>query len=203
MDPGQKGDALTLSTIHSAKGLEWPVVFIIWLLEGYFPSSKAAGNEEALEEERRLLYVAATRARDRLLLCYPGQDPGKPWLSWNTGRGGLSSFLQNLPRGVLEQTSSGGYGRRPSPFSPPGWGRSVRPDDGSPPSGFPKRNVDSLDLPPEEGSPLRLRPGDRVHHPAFGNGVVSKLLDGEKVEVLFRDVGRKVLHLGYTTLERI
>ena len=48
-----------------------------------------------------------------------------------------------------------------------------------------------------------LRPGDRVNHPAFGHGVVSKFLDSEKVEVLFRDVGRKLLHLEYTTLEKI
>jgi DNA helicase II / ATP-dependent DNA helicase PcrA len=203
MDPGQKGDSLTLSTIHSAKGLEWPVVFIIWLVEGYFPSSKAVGNEEALEEERRLLYVAATRARDRLVLCYPGQEAGKPWLSWNTGRGLLSSFLQDLPRGVLEQTSSGLYGRRPSSFPGTGWVRGVRPDDGSPPPRFSKMKNPELDIPPDDSAPVRLRPGDRVSHPAFGNGVVSKLIDGEKVEVLFRNAGRKVLHLGYTTLERI
>jgi hypothetical protein len=48
-----------------------------------------------------------------------------------------------------------------------------------------------------------LRPGDRVKHPAFGHGVISKLVDQEKVEVLFRDCGRKLLHLGYTNLEKI
>ena len=55
----------------------------------------------------------------------------------------------------------------------------------------------------EKGPERGFRPGDRVNHPAFGHGVVSKFLDKEKVEVLFRDVGRKVLHLGYTTLERV
>lgn len=64
-------DALVLSTIHSAKGLEWPVVFVIWLADGYFPSRYAVEAEEDLEEERRLLYVAATRAMDSLYLHYP------------------------------------------------------------------------------------------------------------------------------------
>lgn len=183
MDREQREDRLTLSTVHSAKGLEWAVVLIIWLVDGYFPSSKAASSEESLEEERRLLYVAATRAKDRLILCYPGQEPGKPWFSWKTGRTILSSFLQNLPNGVLEYGSSGRYNRISDPAKVVARARiAAKPDDGD----F-----------------QRLRPGDRVNHPAFGNGVVSKLVDGEKIEVLFRNAGRKVLHLGYTTLERI
>ncbi|MBN1103665.1 MAG: DUF3553 domain-containing protein [Deltaproteobacteria bacterium] len=186
MDTHQRGDCLTLSTVHSAKGLEWPVVFIIWLVDGYFPSAKAASSEESLEEERRLLYVAATRAKDRLILCYPGQDAGRPWLSWNSGGrsgwGSLSSFLQALPRGVAAHGSSGTTGRKF--FS-----------QGAPVQTPPRKS--------EPKHPLGLRPGDRVSHPAFGSGVISKFIDQEKVEVLFRDAGRKVLHLGYTTLERV
>jgi DNA helicase II / ATP-dependent DNA helicase PcrA len=64
--PGEH-ERITLSTVHQAKGLEWRVVFLIWLAEGRFPSSRA----EDLEEERRLFYVACTRAKDELLLCYP------------------------------------------------------------------------------------------------------------------------------------
>jgi DNA helicase II / ATP-dependent DNA helicase PcrA len=62
---------LTLSTIHSAKGLEWKAVFIIWALDGRFPSAKAADSIESLEEERRLFYVASTRAKERLYITYP------------------------------------------------------------------------------------------------------------------------------------
>jgi DNA helicase-2/ATP-dependent DNA helicase PcrA len=62
---------LVLSTIHSAKGLEWHSVFIIWALEGRFPSFYNVSNEEELEEERRLLYVAATRAKENLFISYP------------------------------------------------------------------------------------------------------------------------------------
>lgn len=64
-------EQLTLSTIHSAKGLEWRVVFVIWALEGKFPSSYAQDDVEELEEERRLMYVAITRAKDLLTICYP------------------------------------------------------------------------------------------------------------------------------------
>ena len=55
----------------------------------------------------------------------------------------------------------------------------------------------------EKGHPSGLRQGDRVNHPAFGRGVISKFTDQEKIEVLFSSVGRKLLHLGYTTLEKI
>ncbi|MDQ1266704.1 MAG: ATP-dependent helicase UvrD/PcrA, partial [Bacteroidota bacterium] len=62
---------LTLSTIHSAKGLEWKVVFLIWALEGRFPSARAGEDIDSLEEERRLFYVACTRAKDDLFISYP------------------------------------------------------------------------------------------------------------------------------------
>jgi DNA helicase-2/ATP-dependent DNA helicase PcrA len=64
-------DVLVLSTIHQAKGLEWPVCFLLWLADGRFPSAQALRSDDELEEERRLFYVAATRAADQLYLCYP------------------------------------------------------------------------------------------------------------------------------------
>jgi DNA helicase II / ATP-dependent DNA helicase PcrA len=67
----KENEFLTLSTIHSAKGLEWHSVFIIHALEGFFPSSKSMDNIETLEEERRLMYVAATRAKQNLFISYP------------------------------------------------------------------------------------------------------------------------------------
>ena len=68
-----RDDELVLSTIHSAKGLEWRCVFVIWLVDGRFPSSYAVTTEEDLEEERRLLYVAVTRAKQSLYLTFPVQ----------------------------------------------------------------------------------------------------------------------------------
>jgi|YelNatPaOPRAMG01_1025707.scaffolds.fasta_scaffold00440_31 DNA helicase-2/ATP-dependent DNA helicase PcrA len=67
----KENEFVTLSTIHSAKGLEWHSVFIIHAVEGFFPSSRSAENMESLEEERRLMYVAATRAKQNLFITYP------------------------------------------------------------------------------------------------------------------------------------
>ena len=64
-------DCLILSTAHSAKGKEWDAVFLIWAVDGWFPSARCAGDEDALEEERRLMYVAMTRARNHLAVVYP------------------------------------------------------------------------------------------------------------------------------------
>ena len=69
--PGTDDEKLILSTIHSAKGLEWHSVFVIYALEGRFPNSRATMNEDAMEEERRLMYVACTRAKENLFIAYP------------------------------------------------------------------------------------------------------------------------------------
>jgi DNA helicase-2/ATP-dependent DNA helicase PcrA len=69
--PGPEEEFLTLSTIHSAKGLEWNSVFIIYALEGRFPTMRSVASDDELEEERRLMYVACTRAKDNLFITYP------------------------------------------------------------------------------------------------------------------------------------
>jgi DNA helicase-2/ATP-dependent DNA helicase PcrA len=71
VSPGPEEEYLTLSTIHSAKGLEWNSVFIIYALEGRFPTMRSVATDEELEEERRLMYVACTRAKEHLLITYP------------------------------------------------------------------------------------------------------------------------------------
>ncbi|MCD6574475.1 ATP-dependent helicase [Candidatus Aerophobetes bacterium] len=68
---GEEDECVILSTVHQAKGLEWSVVFVIWLADGRFPAAKALRYPDGLEEERRLLYVATTRAKEELYLCYP------------------------------------------------------------------------------------------------------------------------------------
>jgi DNA helicase-2/ATP-dependent DNA helicase PcrA len=68
---GSEDDHLVLSTAHSAKGREWDAVFVIWAVDGYFPLARSLGDEEQIEEERRLLYVAMTRARNHLSVSYP------------------------------------------------------------------------------------------------------------------------------------
>jgi len=93
-------DVLTLSTIHSAKGLEWDSVFIIWTLDGRFPSLYSLNSKEALEEELRLMYVASTRARENLFLTYPAQIYDR---ATNTLFSRPSRFLEMIPEDVLEK----------------------------------------------------------------------------------------------------
>jgi DNA helicase-2/ATP-dependent DNA helicase PcrA len=105
----RKEEILTLSTIHSAKGLEWHTVFVLSVIEGRFPSSYSLLNPEELEEERRLFYVAVTRAKERLYLIAPLTIyvPGE-------GRtfAKLSRFLQEVPKGLYVE-----YGRREEPIA--------------------------------------------------------------------------------------
>lgn len=93
----REDEHLVLSTIHSAKGLEWRVVFLIWVTEGRFPSAFSLSSEE-LEEELRLLYVAVTRARDRLYITYPVQVFDR---SRGVTLGKVSRFLDNMSPDVL------------------------------------------------------------------------------------------------------
>jgi DNA helicase-2/ATP-dependent DNA helicase PcrA len=96
-------DCLILSTIHSAKGLEWHTVFIIWALDGRFPSTHAVHDEKALEEELRLIYVAATRAKERLFFTYPGTVYDRiSGMVLNRP----SRFLDDIPDDILEKCSA-------------------------------------------------------------------------------------------------
>jgi DNA helicase-2/ATP-dependent DNA helicase PcrA len=95
-------EMVNLSSVHQAKGLEWRVVFVIWMADGMFPSSRSLESDAAIEEERRLFYVAVTRARDELYLTYP-------LMKLNAGYGEMfqrpSRFLGEVPAGLLEEWS--------------------------------------------------------------------------------------------------
>jgi DNA helicase-2/ATP-dependent DNA helicase PcrA len=99
--PNQTADkeAVNLSSVHQAKGLEFHTVFVIWLTDGMFPSSRSLDTRDALEEERRLFYVAITRARDELYLTYPH-------MRLNAGYGDIfqrpSRFLKEIPNALVE-----------------------------------------------------------------------------------------------------
>jgi DNA helicase-2/ATP-dependent DNA helicase PcrA len=92
-------DYLTLSTVHSAKGLEWEAVFIIWAAEGRFPGYFSLENEEEEEEERRLMYVALTRAKRRLAIIFPREGYNR---NYGWGLNDPSRFIAGLPRSILE-----------------------------------------------------------------------------------------------------
>jgi len=91
---------MTLSTIHSAKGLEWHTVFLIYVAEGHLPSYQSMDDNDAIEEERRLFYVAATRAKENLFLLKPAIDRSARWMkNYSGGYAGsvfteVSRFLQ-------------------------------------------------------------------------------------------------------------
>ena len=99
-------DKVTLSSIHQAKGLEWKVVFLIWLVDGQFPNGRVleTDNDEMLEEERRLFYVALTRAKDELYLTYPMTNP-KSYSGDYICR--PSQFLEDFPAELVEEWNVG------------------------------------------------------------------------------------------------
>jgi DNA helicase-2/ATP-dependent DNA helicase PcrA len=87
-----ESDAVTLTSVHQAKGLEWKIVFVIWMTDGMFPSHRSLERDDSLEEERRLFYVAVTRAKDELYLSYPQVRLG----------GGYGDMLQRPSRFLIE-----------------------------------------------------------------------------------------------------
>jgi DNA helicase-2/ATP-dependent DNA helicase PcrA len=95
-----RDEFVILSTIHQAKGLEWSVVLLIWLVDGWFPSAAALREEGGLEEERRLFYVASTRAKDHLYFCHPQRttDLRRRELILTPSR-----FLQEIPEHLYER----------------------------------------------------------------------------------------------------
>jgi ATP-dependent DNA helicase UvrD/PcrA len=172
--------AVTLMTLHSAKGLEFPVVFLTGLEEGVFPHARSLEDAEGIEEERRLAYVGLTRAKARLYLSYACQRR----LGAFGGMREPSRFLLEMPQEALVPVA--GSARRPAPG---GWAVAREPS----------RPVDA-----PENAPLRV--GARVRHGRWGEGlVVGVQQDGEDwvVTVNFAAVGKKRLALQYAQLEEL
>lgn len=100
LEPGEEDEKLVLSTIHSAKGLEWDTAFIITAVDGRFPSFRAADDFDAMEEERRLMYVATTRAKNRLIISYPidiyDRESGMTLTK-------SSRFIADIPDGIADR----------------------------------------------------------------------------------------------------
>ncbi|HEX6966180.1 MAG TPA: UvrD-helicase domain-containing protein [Gemmatimonadaceae bacterium] len=189
-------DAVTMMTLHNAKGLEFPVVLITGLEEGLFPLSRAHDEPEKLEEERRLFYVGITRAERKLYLTYArsrrrnGETmPSLP-----------SSFLAPIPPAMLEQRSTirlRAAGRAMLP---------QRPSDRRPGRPVSVARADDIDVDSSQDAP-RFVKGERVRHARFGTGTVMELsgIGREmKVTIDFDDesVGRKRLVVAYAGLER-
>jgi DNA helicase II / ATP-dependent DNA helicase PcrA len=188
-------DAVTLMTLHNAKGLEFPVVFITGLEDGLFPLARAYDDPAALEEERRLFYVGITRARDKLYLTHARQRRRAGEFMY----GRISSFVEAIPDGLVEvKTTRVLDASRAS--TPHRRSRARFRDD--PGGGYvPDRDMEA-DL--DQDAPRYVK-GERVLHESFGAGVVVEVTGfgkDTKVTVDFERVGRKRLLVRYAGLER-
>jgi DNA helicase-2/ATP-dependent DNA helicase PcrA len=185
-------DRLILSTVHSAKGLEWETVFVISLAEGKFPVSQALPGEQ-WEEERRLLYVAATRAKKNLYLTYPREVMS---VDRQYTRASLSPFLAEISSAFYQSTGRQHSGFRSSDKPNFGFGSMSRRSRTMSAGAVRKSSSQVQDA-------NLLQVGQAVHHPFFGRGIVEKIVGNRTVEVAFDRHGKKTLHLDYAKLEKV
>ena len=179
-------DCVVMMTIHSAKGLEFPTVFLVGAEEGIFPGLKAVGEPEEMEEERRLCYVAITRAMQRLYITCAQQR----MLFGRTSANRVSRFVEEIPEEDLDR----GYVPRGYGYSDPprGFEQSIR----RPPRPNPIRPVVT---PASAKAPApQFRKGEMVEHKSFGRGMIVSMtpMGGDfLVEIAFDNVGTKRLML--------
>ncbi len=172
-DQDQKdSERVLLMTLHSAKGLEFPIVFLIGMEEGVFPHSRSLFEEEEMEEERRLAYVGITRAEQRLYLSCAKMRT----LFGRTNTNPQSRFIKEIPSDVLESLNE--------QAEPPAWGRTSRPS----PTAAPQRQRMMTPSRPQMtttgGDQFSWQVGDKAEHKKWGVGtVVSMKGSGESVEL--------------------
>lgn len=189
-----QADAVTCITLHQAKGLEYPVVFLIGLEEGRLPHSRSMDDKDSLDEERRLLYVGATRARERLYLLYAFRRT----MYGRTDISTPSRFLKDIPRELLKQP-----GKRATISTPPASTLLNRSSGPAPASSSVRPSARQRQ---PASAQLTFFAGQRVRHSTFGEGIVvsSKLIEGdEEVIVNFATKGEKKLLASFARLQRI
>lgn len=182
-------DAVAMMTMHSAKGLEFPNVFLVGFEDGLFPGMRAIGDAEEMEEERRLCYVAITRAKQSLTISYARQR----MLYGRTSASLPSRFLKEIPEECLIR--KGGY-RRAAAEHGGGYGESMQSSRPAaarrPQPRFMGSSVGSSASVPL----LELNAGDMIQHAAFGRGMVlsvMKMGGDALLEIAFDDIGTKKL----------
>lgn len=178
-DGGQ--GVVTLMTLHTAKGLEFPVVFLTAMEDGVFPHVRSLGEPKELEEERRLAYVGITRAQKRLYLTRAAVRSSWGSPSFNPA----SRFVNEVPGQLIDWRT---------PPEKTAWTAATRRE---PAAAAPKKSSRAVPS---------LTPGDRVSHDAFGLGTVVSV-DGvaekTKVKIDFGSGGEKTLLLAYAPLEKL
>jgi DNA helicase-2/ATP-dependent DNA helicase PcrA len=211
-------DQVVLMTLHSAKGLEFPAVFIVGVEEGVFPHNRALTEPDEMEEERRLAYVGITRAMQRLFISHAWSR----MLFGNTQYNPPSRFLDEIPDALVDQQGNvsgrSSYGRQSyrnrdeRPYDdPPAYRRRGRGTDSAAQDAHRDRIVESAmrsrNTPePSNSQELGLKVGDDVAHPAFGEGVIIDISGaGDKAEAVinFPGVGQKHLALAWAPLKKL
>lgn len=198
-------NAVTMMTIHSAKGLEFPVVFITGLEEGLFPVSGATMYEDELEEERRLFYVAITRAKEKLYISYANQRYKFGIQSYQM----KSRFLKEISEDIMKEhfiyeSLKKAYNKKPAEVKSSNTGASIKYDY------FPAANKPKSTKSPayEYEDPAvdkfpEIQKGVSVMHNTFGKGTVltitGKGLD-KRAEIYFEDIGLKKIILKYAKM---
>jgi len=190
-------DAVQLMTVHAAKGLEFDCVFITGMEEGLFPHENSMSDYESLEEERRLMYVAITRARKRLYLSHSQTR----MLHGQTRYNVKSRFFDELPEGALKWLTPKNQGFAPSAFGYGGGYATTRSGGGF---GGSRDTFASPPVPPQKSAPSHgLRSGMQVFHNKFGEGTVLALEgsgDDARAQVNFPRHGVKWLALSVAKL---
>jgi len=201
-EDGGEVRAITLMTLHAAKGLEYPLVFLTGLEDGIFPHLRSLGDPDELEEERRLCYVGITRARERLYLCHAWSRT----LFGSTDYYPPSRFLHEIPEELVNTVGDerARFRRTDRRDEMVGTVTRARTDAGGDPG------LRAPAVAPQSGARgaehLGLQVGDDVAHEAFGEGVILDVIGkGEDAEVVvrFRDAGEKRLILHYAPLKRL
>lgn len=203
------GRAVTLMTVHSAKGLEFDVVFVAGMEESIFPHSNSSGDPLGLEEERRLAYVAITRARKKLYLT----SALTRQLFGSTSSNPTSRFVREIPNDLREGIGMGSAG-----FSGSGWekrgsrrgiaGSGTEAGEGrvfgrSSASGSGNRDKAADRAGKKAAAHMTFKPGDMVDHKVFGKGKVTKV-DGDMLQVKFMRTGQtKKLLKDYAPIVKI
>lgn len=193
-------ECVVLMTMHAAKGLEFPIVFIPGMEEGIFPGMQSVMNDEEMQEERRLAYVGITRAKEELYLL----NANERMLFGSTQRNRPSRFIDEIPNELLEYTAP----QRPQGFG--GVSASVGANTfgsnfgGRKAASFPKPNIPKKSAP--TGAGQNFKPGDRLRHSAFGDGTVitaTPMGNDTMLEIAFDSVGTKRVMQNYTKVEKL
>ena len=209
-------DSVTLMTLHSAKGLEFPVVFLIGMEEGLFPSYRSIGEKRELEEERRLCYVGITRAKEYLYLTCAKQRT----IFGSTSCNKISRFIEEIPQELLEgadeltktskfnENAEWKYGNnRMTTYVITGsqTNKQTQPKYGfRTAESFLKNIAVSSEVKQTETDLSKYKTGQTIYHKKFGEGIITEIAtegDDLKLDIAFEKVGHKRLMARYANLE--